>query len=69
MVFRTLFAAIITADNTKKAPTLAAIGKDQLETECAKKYPPKERSLKLTMQRLNLRQKKYPVQKAPLMGF
>ena len=69
MVFRTLFAAIITADNTKKAPALAAIGKDQLETEYAKKNPPKRDEPNLTMQHPNLRQKKYPKQKALLMDF
>ena len=35
MVFLTLFAAIITADNTRKEPKLAAIAKAQLEKAIA----------------------------------
>ena len=41
MVFRTLFAVIITADNTKKAPKLAAIGNVQCVNVSESKTPPK----------------------------
>ena len=37
MVFLTLFAAIITADKTKKEPKLAAIANPQLENAADKK--------------------------------
>ena len=47
MVFLSLFAAIITADNTKKEPKLAAIGKDQFEIEDDNKKPPKTEEPKI----------------------
>ena len=69
MVFRTLFAAIITADNTKKAPTLAAIGKDQLDTECAKKNPPKREEPKINNATPKLAPEEIPRTKGPANGF
>lgn len=69
MVFLTLFAAIITADNTKKAPKLAAIGKDQLETAFAKKKPPKREDPKIKKATPKLAPEEMPNTKGPANGF
>ncbi len=69
MVFRTLFAAIITADKTKKAPKLAAIGKDQLETEFVRKKPPKSDDPKISKATPKLAPEEIPKTKGPANGF
>jgi len=69
MVFRTLFAAIITADNTKKAPKLAAIGKDQFETELVRKKPPKTEEPKIKIATPKLAPEEIPNTKGPAKGF
>ena len=60
---------IITADKTKNAPKLAAIGKDQLEIEAFSKNPPKIDEPKINKQLLNLHQRKYLKQKVLLKDF
>ena len=47
MVFRTLFAAKITADKTKKEPKLDAIAMDQL-VDSKKAIPPKKEEPKIS---------------------
>ncbi len=69
MVFLTLFAAIITADNTKKAPKLAAIGKDQFETELVRKKRPKTAEPKIKIATPKLAPEKIPKTKGPANGF
>lgn len=69
MVFRTLFAAIITADKTKKAPKLAAIGKDQLEVEFAKKKPPKREDPRINSATPKLAPEEIPNTNGPANGF
>ena len=69
MVFLTLFAAIITADKTKKAPKLAAIGKDQLERELVNKKPPKTEEPKIKIATPKLAPEEIPNTKGPAKGF
>lgn len=69
MVFLTLLAAIITADNTKKAPKLDAIGKDQLETELVRKNPPKTDEPKINNATPKLAPEEIPKTKGPANGF
>ena len=69
MVFLTLLAAIITADKTKKAPKLEAIGKDQLEIELAKKKLPKRDPLKINKATPKLAPEEIPKTKGPANGF
>jgi len=69
MVFLTLFAAIITADNTKNAPKLAAIGKDQLEIEEDNKKPPKTDEPKIKMATPKLAPEEIPKTNGPARGF
>ena len=69
MVFRTLFAATITADNTKKAPKLEAIGKDQFEAVFAKKKPPKSDEPKINNATPKLAPEEIPKTKGPANGF
>ena len=69
MVFFTLFAAIITADNTKKAPKLAAIGKDQLETALVNKKPPKTDEPKIKIATPKLAPEEIPKTNGPAKGF
>ena len=69
MVFLTLFAAIITADNTKNAPKLAAIGKDQLESEEDNKKPPKTDEPKIKMATPKLAPEEIPKTNGPAKGF
>ena len=69
MVFLTLFAAIITADKTKKAPKLAAIGKDQLEIEAFNKNPPKIDEPKINNATPKLAPDEIPKTKGPANGF
>jgi len=69
MVFLTLFAAIITADNTKNAPKLAAIGKDQLEIEEDNKKPPKTDEPKIKMATPKLAPEEIPKTNGPAKGF
>ncbi len=69
MVFLTLFAAIITADKTKKAPKLAAIGKDQLEIELARKKLPKTEEPKIKIATPKLAPEEIPNTKGPAKGF
>ena len=69
MVFRTLFAAIITADKTKKAPKLEATGKDQLEIEFAEKKPPKREEPKINKATPKLAPEEIPKTKGPANGF
>ena len=68
MVFRTLFAAIITADKTKKAPKLEATGKDQLEIEFAEKKPPKREEPKINKATPKLAPEEIPKTKGPANG-
>ena len=69
MVFLTLFAAIITADNTKKAPKLAATGKDQLEGEFVNKKPPNTEEPKIKIATPKLAPEEIPNTKGPAKGF
>ena len=69
MVFLTLLAAIITADNTKKAPKLAAIGKDHVETELVKRNPPKTEEPKIKIATPKLAPEEIPKTKGPANGF
>ena len=69
MVFLTLFAAIITADKTKKAPKLAAIGKDQLEMDAFNKKPPKIDEPKISNATPKLAPDEIPKTKGPANGF
>lgn len=69
MVFLTLFAAIITADKTKKAPKLEAIGKDQLEIEFARKKLPKRDEPKINKATPKLAPEEIPRTKGPANGF
>ena len=69
MVFLTLFAAIITADNTKKAPKLAAIAKDQLEIEFVRKKPPKTEEPKIKRATPKLAPDEIPKTNGPASGF
>lgn len=69
MVFLTLFAAIITADKTKKAPKLAAIGKDQFEREADTKTPPKTEEPKIKIATPKLAPDEIPNTKGPANGF
>ena len=69
MVFLTLLAAIITADNTRKAPKLAAIGKDQLDRELVNKKPPKTDEPKIKMATPKLAPEEIPNTKGPAKGF
>lgn len=69
MVFITLFAAIITADKTKKAPKLAAIGKDQLNIEVFSKNPPKTDEPKINKATPKLAPEEMPKTNGPAKGF
>ena len=69
MVFRTLFAAIITADKTKKAPKLAAIGKEILEIDADNKNPPKTELPKIKIATPKLAPEEIPKTKGPANGF
>ena len=69
MVFLTLFAAIITADNTKKAPKLAAIANAQLEKAIDKKTPPKILEPKINKATPKLAPDEIPNTKGPAKGF
>ena len=69
MVFLTLFAAKITADSTKKAPKLAAIGKDQLEIEAESKNPPNAEDPKIKNATPKLAPDEIPNTKGPAKGF
>jgi hypothetical protein len=69
MVFLTLLAAIITADKTKNAPKLAAIGKDQLEIEAFSKNPPKIDEPKINKATPKLAPEEIPKTKGPAKGF
>ncbi len=69
MVFLTLFAAIITADNTKKAPKLAAIGKEIVEIDADNKNPPKTELPKIKIATPKLAPEEIPNTKGPAKGF
>lgn len=69
MVFRTLFAAIITADNTKNEPKLEAIAIAQLEKEADKKTPPKTEDPKINKATPKLAPEEIPKTKGPASGF
>jgi len=69
MVFLTLFAAIITADKTKKAPKLDAIGKDQLEIELVNKKPPNIDEPKIKIATPKLAPEEMPKTNGPASGF
>lgn len=69
MVFLSLFAAIITADNTKKEPKLAAIGKDQFEIEDDNKKPPKTEEPKIKIATPKLAPEEIPRTNGPAKGF
>ena len=68
-VFLTLFAAIITADNTVRAPRLAAIGKDQFETACVRIKPPKREEPKIRSATPKLAPEEIPKTKGPANEF
>lgn len=69
MVFLTRFAAIITANKTKNAPKLDAIGKDQLEKELLAKKPPKTEDPKINKATPKLAPEETPKTKGPASGF
>ena len=69
MVFLTLFAAIITADSTKKAPKLAAIANAQFENAIDKKTPPKILEPKINKATPKLAPEEIPKTKGPASGF
>lgn len=69
MVFRTLLAAIITADNTRKEPKLAAIGNAQLEKEIAEITPPNNPEPKISKATPKLDPEEIPSTKGPAKGF
>lgn len=69
MVFRTLLAAIITADSTKNDPILAAIAKAQLENIDVKKKPPKTLVPKISNATPKLAPEEIPKTKGPASGF
>lgn len=69
MVFLTLFAAIITADNTKKAPKLAATGNDQLAIVLVKKKLPNTDEPKIKSATPKLAPEEIPKTKGPANGF
>jgi len=69
IVFLTLFAAVITADSTKIAPKLAAIGKDQFETVLVRKKPPKREEPKIRSATPKLAPEETPNTKGPANGF
>ena len=68
IVFRTLFAAIITAESTKKAPKLAAIGNDQTEIVELNKNPKAELP-KIRIATPKLAPEEIPKTKGPANGF
>lgn len=69
MVFLTLFAAIITADKTKKQPKVAAMGIDQIENELLIKNPPKRVDPKINKATPKLAPEEIPKTKGPANGF
>ncbi len=69
MVFLTLFAAIITADNTNKAPKLAAIGRDQFDIDDDSKNPPKTEEPKIKTATPKLDPEEIPKTNGPASGF
>ncbi len=69
MVFLTLFAAIITADNTKKAPKLAAIAIAQFEKATLKKNPPNTDEPRINIATPKLAPEEIPRTKGPARGF
>ena len=69
MVFLTLLAAIITADKTKKAPKLDAIGKDQLEIVLVRKKPLKREDPKISKATPKLAPDEIPNTNGPAKGF
>ena len=68
MVFRTLFAAKITADKTKKEPKLDAIAMDQL-VDSKKAIPPKKEEPKISNATPKLAPEEIPKTKGPANGF
>lgn len=69
IVFRTLLAAIITEESTKKAPKLAATGKDQFKSKDDDKNPPKTEEPKIKMATPKLAPEEIPKTKGPASGF
>lgn len=69
MVFLTLFAAIITADNTKKEPKLAAIAIAQLEKNIKEKTLPNKPEPKISNATPKLAPEEIPKTKGPANGF
>ena len=69
IVFRTLFAARITAKSTRNAPKLAAIAKDQFEIELVRKKPPKTDEPKINNATPKLAPEETPKTKGPASGF
>jgi hypothetical protein len=69
MVFLTLFAAKITADNTKNEPKLAAIAIAQLEKEIDKNTPPKIDDPKINNATPKLAPEEIPKTNGPANGF
>lgn len=69
MVFRTLLAAIITADKTKKAPKLAPIASVQLEVVIEKNTPPNTPEPKISKATPKLAPDEIPKTKGPANGF
>ena len=69
MVFLTLFAAIITAERTKKAPKLEAMGKDQLDIDADNKKPPKTEEPNIKIATPKLAPEEIPKTKGPASGF
>ncbi len=68
MVFRTLFAAKITADNTKKEPKLDAIAIDQF-VGCRNRKPPKKEEPKINKATPKLAPEEIPKTNGPANGF
>lgn len=69
MVFLTLFAAIITADKTKKEPKLAEIAIAQLEKLIVKKNPPKTDDPNINRATPKLAPEDIPKTYGPAKGF
>ncbi len=69
MVFLTLFAAIITADKTKKAPILAAIANAQFEKPANRKAPPKTLEPRISKATPKLAPEEIPSTKGPASGL
>ena len=69
MVFLTLLAARITADNTKRAPKLAAIGKDQFDSDDETKNPPNTEEPNIKSATPKLAPEETPNTNGPASGF